>query len=270
MPQNKSGDNAAAESVAELLDEPENVLSELEREEAKIIARSEGRVQEEEEPEVEEEESSAESEIDEEPSRSVSTQDLLSKIDQLTGVVQALMQGKKPDMGGESDDEEGFDIEYDVGDLDEEYESLRPALNRMGQAVHRELAELQNTVQKLAHTVHSGFDEMSADKVREKYSVTPDEEDKIVNWARERGMRYENARQLSLVVGDYRKLHPKGEKPKKRESDDRAMAPSRPTGKKTFDKNEFRKPGRRTFNESFDRAALEIQEKIRTGRLPLV
>ena len=268
MPQ-QSDEQAVAEKAAQILDEPADVMTLLQQEEDKIIAASESG-----ESESEETPSSAESET-EAPSVAEAgpTMDSLSsKIEALTGVVHSLIGGQQPK--AEQEEEAEYEIEYDVGDLPEEFEPLRPILNRMGQAIHKELASQHDTVSKMASAVDAGFNEINADRVRERFKITPALEDKITEYARERGLRYQNARQLGLVVEDYFKIHPEDnprreQKPaagKKPSAADKSMEATRPSGGKTFDTLAVRKPGRRSFNDSWETAIQKVSERVRTGR----
>lgn len=172
-----------------------------------------------------------------------------------------------------ADGEDGFD--YDVGDLpaglERDYPEIREILNRIGTFHIKENKALRKMVDDLNKTVGSKFDEINADKVREQFDLSEQDEVAVVAYAAERGMQYTNVQQLRTVVQSWRDNVELEEyragKTRKKKAQANPATPSK--SRRATDEDKVEAPGRRGFDESFKRAERITLSKLKRGEIKL-
>jgi len=168
----------------------------------------------------------------------------------------------------EGSDETEDDFKYSFGDLPEQYEELRPYLERFGTFHIKKSQELLKAYQKLDQTLAVKVDEINADRVREKFQLSESDEEAVVQYARDRGMRYDNVRQLEKVVESWREYKELQEyrSKKKRKVDSEANPATPARSRRATDKTVVREAGRRSYDDSFDYAIAKTLTDLKRGR----
>lgn len=172
------------------------------------------------------------------------------------------------------------DVEFDSGEMPEDYRDLKPTLDRAGTVLAKEIAKrdraraLENEANRKADREEIRAEvraEIAAERIRDEYKIDDAQEKKITAFLSEHGVRPENPEQLKKGVALYYRIHPE-EKPdyeeKKRERKPSATPFVRPTSVASKEKAKPAAP--RTFNESmresYKRATRQVIDEIKAGK----
>lgn len=173
----------------------------------------------------------------------------------------------------EADDEPE---EFEVGEIDESFSELAPTLKANGTKLLQRIREAEKRSQTAVAKLLDRIDEMEAEQTRVALGIDKDEEDAIVEFAKNKNLTYSSIKELREIAQSYRdhkeleelraekaerenalKSRRKGETTKR----------SRPTSRKAADEElEELAAGGDPFNTSFDRAIKSTLSDLKAGR----
>jgi hypothetical protein len=214
---------------------------------------------------------SEKSDEDHEESQGLSAREarLIARLDRLEAENANLRMTRDEDEEEEDDD----NFTYDVGDVGEEFEGIRPALERNGKFLLSHVRAAEKKISKLESGLQKRFDEMEAAVIRSSLNITQEEEDAIVDFANKRGRTYANAKELRALVQDYRDSaelrelrREKKETGKLQEakSPERTVPRKRGTSRQAAE--ELEEVTGDSYNSSWDRSVKKVLDDLRTGK----
>ena len=202
-----------------------------------------------------------------------------ARVQQLEGRLKELETKQEAKKAAEEDDE----VEFDSGEMPEDYKDFKPTFDRAGTVLAKEIAKtrrelkaemtagLKTEREKLLADVRA---EIAADRIRGTYKIDAEKEKAIGAFADEHGFRTDNPQHLEAVVKLFNKLHPvKSEeqelRPARRPSSNPHVRPTS-TSSRTEEKA---KPVRAaTFDQrmqkSFESAKRQLVNDLKAGKIP--
>ena len=166
------------------------------------------------------------------------------------------------------DDDDDDDFDYDVGDIDESLEAMRDPLNRMGKFQIAETRKIARAIEKLTARLDSRDRLMDAQQIKSDLKIEPSEEDAIVEWAQDKGLRYHDRKSLAGVVDMYRTDQELKALKEKQATRRKATAnPRTSSSKSTSSTDDDMVETGQTFEDSFEKAVKITNEKIKRGEL---
>lgn len=262
-PDKASDDAELLDDVGELDESDLSLDKQLELEEARILAADEKRSGSKETDDSEK----SKDKVDEDGSLSTRERELLELAETRAELreTQARLEALERERSAKPKED---DIPFDVGEIDDSVDAVRPALNRMGKAQLERTKAVEGKLDLVGGRLQARIDQLEALLVMQAMKVDKAQVPEIIDWARKNDKSYTNAEELEAIILAYRDAEElkqlraeKAARAKKPEVNTRQRPVARDSGEKLDDLK-----GEDSFTRAWNRSVRQQLSELKSGR----